>query len=352
MLNGHLRYLISLNQKGCECMRIIVDAFGGDKAPLEIIKGSAMAIKEYNIDITLVGNTDTIKSVCSDAGIDVNQFKLVHAESVITMNEAGSDIMKARSDSSMAVGLKLLAEGEGDGFVTAGNSGAICVGATLIVKRIKGISRPGFAPILPGMNGYFMILDAGANLQCRPEMLRQFGLMGSVYMEKVMGVENPRVGLANVGTEEHKGTEIQQEAYKLLSEAPVNFIGNIEGRDIPENVCDVLVCDGFTGNLVLKTYEGVAMSFLKKIKGILYKNTKNKIGALLMKKDLSNMKAQFNYNDYGGAPILGVRKPVFKAHGNADAETFMNAIRLTVQYIERDVIGEISNSLSSMKAED
>ncbi len=333
-------------------MRIIIDAFGGDKAPLEIIKGSALAINEYNIDITLVGNEETIKKVCADENIDVNLFKIVHADSVITMNESGTDIMKTRADSSMAVGLRLLADGEGDGFVTAGNSGAVCVGATLIVKRIKGISRPGFAPILPGMNGYFMILDAGANLQCRPEMLRQFGLMGSIYMDKVMGIDNPRVGLANVGTEEHKGTEIQQEAYKLLSDAPVNFIGNVEGRDVPENVCDVLVCDGFTGNLILKTYEGVAMSFLKKIKGILYKNIKNKIGALLMKKDLGNMKAQFNYNDYGGAPILGVRKPVFKAHGNADAETFKNAIRLTKQYIERDVIGEISNSLSSLKADD
>ena len=333
-------------------MRIIVDAFGGDNAPLEIIKGSAAAIKEYNIDVTLVGNEATIKKVCADEGIDANQFKIVHADSVITMNEAGTDVMKAKADSSMAVGLKLLADGEGDGFVTAGNSGAVCVGATIIVKRIKGISRPGFAPILPGMNGHFMILDSGANLQCRPEMLRQFGVMGSIYMDKVMGIKNPRVGLANVGVEEHKGTEIQQEAYKLLSEAPVNFVGNVEGRDIPDNACDVLVCDGFTGNLILKTYEGVAMSLLKKVKGIFFKNIKNKLATLLMIKDVKAMKAQFNYNDYGGAPILGVRKPVFKAHGNADAETFKNAIRLTVQYIERDVIGEISESLNSLKAED
>ena len=197
-----------------------------------------------------------------------------------------------------------------------------------------------------------MILDAGANLQCRPEMLRQFGIMGSIYMDKVMGVKNPRVGLANVGVEEHKGTEIQQEAYKLLGNAPVNFVGNIEGRDIPDNACDVLVCDGFTGNLILKTYEGVAMSMLKKVKGIFFKNLKNKLATLLMMKDIKAMKAQFNYNDYGGAPILGVRKPVFKAHGNADADTFKSAIRLTVQYIERDVIGEISESLNSLKAED
>lgn len=333
-------------------MRIIVDAFGGDNAPIEIIKASAAAIKEYSIDITLVGDENIIKNVCEKEGIDYNQFTVVHCDSVITMNEAGSEIMKSKSDCTMAVGLKLLANGEGDGFVTAGNSGAVCVGATLLVKRIKGISRPGFSPIIPSMDGKFMLLDSGANLQCRPEMLRQFGLMGSIYMDKVMGVKNPRVGLANVGVEEHKGTEVQQEAYKLLSSAPLNFVGNIEGRDIPDGACDVLVCDGFTGNLILKTYEGVAMSFLKKVKGILYKNTKNKIGALLMKKDLNGMKEQFNYNEYGGAPILGVKKPVFKAHGNAKAETFKNAIRLTIQYIERDVVGEITNALALIKAEE
>ncbi len=333
-------------------MRIIVDAFGGDNAPAEIIKGSADAAKEFNVDITLVGNEDIIKNVCKDEGIDPNQFTIVHAESVIDMNEAGAEIMKSRADSSMAIGFKLLAKGEGDGFVTAGNSGAVCVGATLMIKRIKGISRPGFAPIIPGMNGNFMLLDSGANVQCRPEMLRQFGLMGSVYMKNVMGYENPRVGLANVGVEEHKGTETHQEAYKLLSESPINFIGNVEGRDIPDNVCDVLVCDGFTGNLILKTYEGVAMSLLKKIKGIFYKNLKNKLAALILKKDVTQMKDQFNYKDHGGAPILGVKKPVFKAHGNADAATFKSAIRLAIQYIDRDVIGEISSALASLKIKD
>lgn len=333
-------------------MRIIVDAFGGDNAPVEIIKASASAIKDFNIDITLVGNENIIKKVCKDEGIDCKQFTIVHTDSVITMNEAGSEIMKSKDNCSMAIGLKLLANGEGDGFITAGNSGAVCVGATLLVKRIKGISRPGFAPILPGMNGHFMLLDSGANLQCRPEMLRQFGMMGSIYMDKVMGIENPRVGLANVGVEEHKGTEIHQEAYKLLSEAPINFVGNIEGRDIPANACDVLVCDGFSGNLILKTYEGVALSLFKKLKGIFFKNLKNKIATLLLKKDVTSMKEQFNYNNYGGAPILGVRKPVFKAHGNADATTFKSAIRLTIQYIENNVISEISNALATIKAEE
>ncbi len=332
-------------------MRIIVDAFGGDNAPLDIIKGSADAIKEFGVDITLTGDEATIRKVCAEQGIDANQFTIVHADSVISQNEAGSEIMKSKSDCSMAVGLKLLAAGEGDAFISAGNSGAVCVGATLIVKRIKGISRPGFAPVIPGVKGHFMLMDSGANLQCRPEMLRQFGVMGSIYMNKVLGVKNPRVGLANVGTEEHKGTEIQQEAYALLKSAPVNFIGNVEGRDVPNDVCDVLVCDGFTGNLILKTYEGVAIALMKKIKGIFIKNLKNKIAAALVMKDVKGLKKQFDYSEHGGAPILGVKKPVFKAHGNADAVTFKNAIKLTVQYVERDVIGEISAALEKIKAE-
>ncbi len=332
-------------------MRIIVDAFGGDNAPLEIIKGSADAIKELGVDITLTGDEAIIRKVCSEQGIDAEQFTIVHSDSVISQNEAGSEIMKSKSDCSMAVGLKLLAAGEGDAFISAGNSGAVCVGATLLVKRIKGISRPGFAPIIPGVKGHFMLMDSGANLQCRPEMLRQFGIMGSIYMNKVMGVDNPRVGLANVGTEEHKGTEIQQEAYALLKNAPLNFIGNVEGRDVPNDVCDVLVCDGFTGNLILKTYEGVAIALMKKIKGIFIKNLKNKIAAALVMKDVKGLKKQFDYSEHGGAPILGVKKPVFKAHGNADAVTFKNAIKLTVQYVERNVIGEISEALEKIKAE-
>lgn len=332
-------------------MRIIVDAFGGDNAPLEIIKGSAEAIKELIVDITLVGDETIIKKVCKEQNIDSGLFKIVHADSVISQEEAGTEVVKSKSDSSMAVGLKLLAAGEGDAFISAGNSGAVCVGATLIVKRIKGISRPGFAPIIPGIAGHFMLMDSGANLECRPEMLRQFGLMGSIYMNRVMGIENPRVGLANVGTEEHKGTEVHQEAYKLLKNAPLNFIGNVEGRDVPNDVCDVLVCDGVSGNLILKTYEGVAIALMKKIKGIFTKNLKNKLAAAMVMGDIKDLKKQFDYSEHGGAPILGVKKPVFKAHGNADAVTFKNAIKLTKQYVERNVVGEITEALEKIKAE-
>ncbi len=331
-------------------MRIIVDAFGGDNAPLEIIKGSAAAHKEFGVDITLVGDEGIISKICAEQDIDAGIFQIVHCTDVISNEESGSEIMKSKENCTMATGLRLLHNGEGDAFISAGNSGALCVGATLLVKRIKGISRPGFAPVIPGNNGCFMLIDSGANLQVRPEMLRQFAIMGSVYMNKVIGIENPRVGLANVGAEEHKGTELQQEAYQLLMNSPVNFVGNIEGRDITEDKCDVLVCDGFTGNLILKTYEGVALTMMKKIKGIFTQSIKNKLAAAIVLKDMKVLKKQFDYSELGGAPILGVRKPVFKAHGNADAVSFKNAIKLTKQYVEQGVIEDITKHLENIKS--
>lgn len=326
-------------------MKIIVDAFGGDNAPLEIIKGSVDAKNEYNAQIILVGNEAVIKKTADENNIDLSGVEIADAPDVISMEDTPSDIMKEKSNSSMAVGLKMLANGEGDAFVSAGNSGAICVGATLIVKRIKGIKRPGFAPVMPGMNGCFMLCDSGANVEARPEMLLQYGVMGSIYMEKVMGVKNPRVGLANVGTEEHKGDELHQAAYKLLKESNLNFIGNVEGRDIPMTACDVLVCDGFSGNLILKTYEGVAIALMSKIKGIFKKNLKNKLAASVVYGDLKEMAKELDYNEYGGAPIIGCSKPVFKAHGSSTAKTFKSAIRLLMQYVQGNVIDEISSSL-------
>ena len=245
----------------------------------------------------------------------------------------------------MAVGLRLLNEGRGDAFISAGNSGALCVGATIAVKRIKGIKRPAFAPVLPSSTGFFMILDGGANVDCRPEMLHQFAVMGSVYMEKVMGVKNPRIGLANVGVEAHKGTELYQETYGILKDSALNFIGNVEGRDIPKGICDVVVCDGFTGNLILKTYEGVAITLMKKIKHMFADSVKGKLAAGLVMKDIKDLKTRFNYNAYGGAPILGASKPVFKAHGDSKAVTLKNAVRLSMDYVKANAIEEISSSI-------
>lgn len=326
-------------------MNIIVDAFGGDNAPLEIIKGSVDAKNEYGVDITLVGNEEVIRKVSNENEINIDGIEIVHADSVISQNEAGTEVVKSKKDSSMAVGLKMLHDGEGDAFVSAGNSGAICVGATLIVKRIKGIKRPGFAPVIPTLEGSMMLIDCGANVECKPQMLEQFAVMGSIYMEKVMGIKNPRVGLANVGTESHKGGELQLKTYELLNNSKLNFIGNIEGRDVPVGVCEVCVSDGFTGNLILKTYEGVAGALMDKIKGVFNKNLKTKLAAAMVYSDLKEMKKSIDYNEFGGAPIIGCAKPVFKAHGSANAKTFKNAIRLTKEYVENNVVEEISTAL-------
>lgn len=327
-------------------MRIIVDAMGGDNAPLEIIKGAYQAHKEYNAEIVLVGQQDVIKKVCTENDIDASVFEIVNATQVIAMDDDADAILKKKPDSSMAVGMKMLAEGNGDAFISAGNSGAVCVGATLIVKRIKGIKRPGFAPIMPHFDGgCFMLMDSGASVEARPEMLLQYAYMGSTYMEKVMKVNKPRIGLANVGSEEHKGTELQHKAYELLKNSSLNFIGNVEGREITQGACDVFVCDGFTGNLILKTYEGVAIALMDKLKTLFTKSLKNKLAAGLIMGDLKEMIKEYDYNEYGGAPILGATKPVFKAHGSAKAKTFKNAIRLTMEFVSSGVIEEIENSV-------
>lgn len=328
-------------------MKIIVDAFGGDNAPLEIIKGCALAVDEYGFNIVLVGPKDKIEDVANKNKISLKNMEIVNTNEIITMEDSADTVIKTKKESSMAIGLKLLSKGEGDAFISAGNSGALVVGATLLVKRIKGIKRCAFAPILPKDDGFFMLIDSGANVECRPEMLYQFGVMGSIYMDKVMGINKPRIGLANVGTEEHKGSELQQNTFKLLQDSNLNFIGNIEARDIPIDAADVVVSDGFTGNIILKMYEGVALTLLNKIKGLFNKNLKTKLAASLVLSDMKELKKQIDYNEFGGAPIIGISKPVFKAHGSAKAKTFKNALKLTASYVENNVISEISTELKN-----
>lgn len=333
-------------------MKIIVDAFGGDNAPLEILKGCVSAVSEYGIDVILVGNKKELEEVIEKNSILMYHMTIADAKDIITMNDDPASIMKFKKNSSMAVGLKMLANGEGDAFVSAGNSGALVFGATMIVKRIKGIKRSAFAPVMPKDQGFFMLIDSGANVECRPEMLRQFGIMGSVYMEKVMGVENPRVGLANVGTEEHKGGSFQHETYKLLKESPVNFVGNVEARDIPVDAADVIVTDGFTGNIILKLYEGVSMTLLSKIKEVLQKSFKTKLAGAMILSDMRELKKQIDYNEFGGAPVMGISKPVFKIHGNAEAKAVKSAIGLTCEYVRRNVIKEIESVVGKINSKD
>ena len=331
-------------------MNIVIDAFGGDNAPLEVIKGAIDANKDFHIDITLVGDENTIKKCAKDNALDISALKIKHADSVIDVCEEPTNVIKSKKDCSMAVGMQMLADGEGDAFVSAGSTGALVVGATFIVKRIKGIKRPALATVLPTATTPTMLLDSGANADCRPEMLVQFGIMGSAYMNKIMNVESPKVSLANIGSEPSKGRELELETYKLLEKAPLNFTGNIEARQIPLGDCDVVVADGFSGNLMLKLYEGMGKFFSGELKTLLTKDFKSKIAALMVLKNVKEFKKKVDYSEHGGAPLLGTAKPVIKAHGSSDAKAFYNAIRQAKLFTETKVIDEITTALDSMKS--
>ncbi|MCM1114583.1 MAG: phosphate acyltransferase PlsX [Clostridium sp.] len=330
-------------------MKIIVDALGGDNAPLEIIKGTMQAVDEYGITAVLVGDENKINTCIEENHITLKNTEIVDAKEVITMHDDAKSVLKAKADSSMAVGFKLLSENKGDAFVSAGNTGAITVGATLITKRIKGVKRPAIASIMPSADKPFLLMDCGANAECRPEFLKQFGLLGSLYMKHIMKVDNPRVALANNGEEETKGTPVIKDAYALMKSANYNFIGNIEGRQIPFGDADVVVADGFTGNLILKTYEGVAKVLMNGIKAAFMKNTLSKLSYLGVRSGINDMKKQFDYKEYGGAVLLGVKKPVIKAHGSSDARTFKNAIRQAIWFLENNLIEIIEKELKEVE---
>ncbi len=331
-------------------MNIIVDAFGGDNAPLEVIKGAAQAVSELGVEITLTGDEKIIRETAEKNGISLDKMSVIHTESVIDIHEEPTEILKSRNDCSMAVGLKALSEGKGDAFVSAGSTGALVVGSTFIAKRIKGIKRPALAPILPAAQGHVILMDAGANVECRPEMLMQFGIMGSCYMEKVMGISSPKVGLLNVGAEDTKGRELDKEAYRLLKNAPVNFYGNLEARDFPLGACQVAVSDGFTGNIALKLYEGMGSFFSKELKGMLGGSFGGKLAALLIMSKIKVFKKKIDYTEVGGAVLMGVAKPVIKAHGSSNAKAFYNAIRQAKKCVDGKVIEEITKSLEVVNA--
>ncbi len=327
-------------------MKVIVDAFGGDNAPLEILKGSALAQDELGVDVVLCGKTQEIQKCAKENGIDISKMDIIDAPDVVEMNGSPTEIVKSKVNSSMAIGLKSLAEGKGDAFVSAGPTGPLVMGATFFVKRIKGVKRAALATIMPSDKGPFMLLDCGANVECSPEMLLSFAIMGSIYMGKVQGIKNPTVGLANIGTEENKGGELQLKTHELLKkDGKINFFGNVEAREVPFGVTDVVVCDGFTGNILLKTYEGVAKLILTNVKNIFTKNIFTKISALSVKSGINNFKKKMDYTEFGGAPLMGIFKPVIKAHGSSDAKSFKNAIKQAQLYAEQDVINTITNNL-------
>lgn len=324
-------------------MRVIVDAFGGDYAPLEIIRGASLAASEYGIKILLTGKKDEIVKTAEQYRISLGGIDIEDTPDVISMSDEPRSILKEHKDSSMAAGLRLLAAGDGDAFVSAGSTGALIMGATFFVKRIRGISRAALAPIMPGTKGPFMLIDSGANVDSRPEMLLQFAQMGSIYMSNIIGGGSKvTVGLANVGTEDNKGGELQRQAFALLKESGLNFVGNIEARDIPFNAADVVVSDGFTGNVILKLTEGVADAIIGNIKDIFMTNAVTKTAALLVKPHFKDFRKKMDASEYGGAPLLGISKPVIKAHGNSKAAAVKHAVRVAADFAAKGVIGQIA----------
>lgn len=329
-------------------MKVIVDAFGGDNAPLEVLKGCERAVSELGSNIILTGSSEKIKKCAADNGINLSGIEIAHTDDVFDIHEEPKEITRSGKNTSMALGLRLLSEDRGDAFVSAGSTGALVMGATFIVKRIKGIKRIAPSPIMPADKGNFILIDAGANTECRPEMLVQFAVMGSAYMEKVMGIMKPKVALLNIGAEDTKGRELEIESYKLLKESGLNFAGNIEARDIPKGEAQVVVTDGFTGNIALKLYEGMGSFFSKKMKWIF--SGAGKIGAIFSLGKIKALRKQMDYKEVGGSALLGVKKPVIKAHGSSDATAFFNAVRQAQKCVESNVAGEIEKYVSNIAA--
>ena len=325
-------------------MRIIVDVMGGDNAPLEMVKGVCAAAAEYSASYILVGDRPQIEQIAEENNLDLRRFEIVHTDSVITMEDDPLSVMRSKSDSSMSMGLRLLSEGRGDAFVSTGNTGALFTGATLIVRKIKGIQRAALATVLP-MESPVLLLDCGANVVVTEEYLEQFAVMGSTYMRRIYGIESPRVGLLNNGTEASKGTELQRAAYARLSKcARINFVGNVEGSGLVQGTCDVLVADGFTGNVVLKTVEGMGKLMMHAVKDVFYANKLTMVSGLMVKKQLSAMKKTYDATEHGGAPLLGISKPVIKAHGSSNAKAFKNAIRQAISYCDTRITYDIAEA--------
>ena len=331
---------------------IIVDMMGGDNAPLETVKGVGRAIKELDPEVNyiLVGDQVEIERIARENEIVLDRCDIVHTETVITMEDDPIAVVRGKEISSMSLGLKLLKEGRGDAFVSTGNTGALFTGANLIVRKVKGVKRPAIASLLP-LQPPVLLADSGANVVVTPEYLEQFAIMGSAYMKNVMGVENPRVGLLNNGEEEHKGTELQIETYKILrANGDINFVGNVEGNRVMQDTCDVIVADGFTGNIFLKTMEGLGKMMLKTLKTTLYSKLRTRAAGLLIKNEMKGIKKTFDAGELGGAPILGIAKPVIKAHGSSNAKAFKNAIRQAIAYSENDFASQLEADLAELAA--
>ena len=335
-------------------MKILLDAMGGDNAPKSTVQGAADAVKEFGDGMTLalLGDEAKIKAAAQELGVDLTPFELIHCTEDVDMHDDPVKAVRHKTDSSLVKGLTMLKNGEADAFVSAGSTGALHVGTSLIVRTVKGVKRPALATCMPGKKQPFLLLDCGANAECRAEMLNAFGTMGSVYMNKVMGRKDPKVALVNNGAEESKGTPTYVEAHQLLkNNKAIHFVGNIEPRDIPAGHADVVVADGFTGNVVLKLTEGLAKYFGAKLKEMFKKSLGTKVGYLLLKGGVADFKKSMDADEYGGAPLLGTRRPVIKAHGSSNARAIQNAIRQARLCVENDLCGVMAESLANLADE-
>lgn len=327
-------------------MKIILDGMGGDNAPEAIVEGAVLASREIEHQILIIGQEEKIRAELDNHRYDADKISVINATEIISNDEAPVRAVRSKKDSSIVRGINMVKHGEGDIFISAGSTGALLAGGLFILGRIQGIDRPALASIYPIIGGIpSLLVDAGANADCKPNNLLEFGMMGSIYMEKVLGREQPRVGLVNIGTEAAKGSTLTKAAYDLLEQSHLNFTGNVEAREVPKGACDVIVTDGFTGNILLKLTEGLAWNILQVIKQRFTDGVKAKLGAALLLDKIKGLKKEFDYSEYGGAPILGVRGPIVKMHGSSNANAVKNTILKGIPYVSEHVVDKIQNSV-------
>ncbi len=332
-----------------ECVKVVVDAMGGDNAPVEIIKGALEAIKANDaVKVILTGKQEVIEEELKKYDYNKEQVEIVDAREVIEMAEPPVNAIRTKKDSSIVKGMGLVKDGQADAFVSCGSTGAVLVGGQVLVGRLPGVQRPPLAPLIPTAKGMALLIDCGANVDAKPAYLVQFAKMGTVYMKNIMGIENPRVGIVNNGAEEEKGNALVKETFPLLKACPdINFVGSVEARDIPNGDVDVIVCDAFVGNVILKLYEGVGATLIKVVKDAMMSTTRGKIGGALVKPGLKQALKKFSTEEYGGAPLLGLKGLVVKSHGSSDAEEVKNSILQCVDFKKHDINRKISESLSA-----
>lgn len=328
---------------------IYVDGMGGDNAPYEIVKGCVLAANEYNVHVSIIGVQKIIQKELDKHKHIKEKITIIDATEIVNNEDEPVFVIKNKKDSSLVKGMDLVRKNHDSVLISAGNTGALLAGGLLKIGRIKGILRPALAPIIPTQKNPCLLIDAGANADCKPKQLQQFAIMGSIYMQEVLGKSKPKVGLVNIGSEETKGNELTKESYKLLKESNLNFIGNVEARDIPYGVADIIVCDGFTGNVILKLTEGLSSFIMQSLKDQILLTLKGKIGGIFLKSSLSDFKKKFDYTEYGGAPFLGINGGLIKAHGSSDANAIKNAIRQGIKYLDQEVTSIIEEEIKELE---